>query len=141
TADFEVFTDFDRAVAALRGRTYPLVLKADGLAAGKGVHIVGSPAELETSLRAMLVERRYGDSVALWMWEEKPEGPELSVFAVSDGYSYRVLGSAQDHKRAFDDDRGPNTGGMGAYSPVPAADASLLREIDARILAPTLAGL
>src|SRR5262245_31021165 len=141
TAPFEVFTDFDRAVAALRTREYPLVLKADGLAAGKGVHIVGTPAELEASLRAMLVERRYGEAGARVLWEERLEGPELSVFAVSDGYSYRVLGSAQDHKRAFEGDRGPNTGGMGAYSPVPSADARLMREIEARILAPTLAGL
>ena len=141
TAGFEVVADFDRACAALAHCAYPLVIKADGLAAGKGVHIVHSRPEAEASLRAMLVDRRYGDAGARVLLEEALRGPELSVFAISDGYSYRLLGAAQDHKRAYDGDRGPNTGGMGAYSPVPLLDAPLLQQIHQRILGPTLAGL
>ncbi len=141
TADFEVYDDFDAARAALAHHTFPLVIKADGLAAGKGVHVVGSRAEAEASLRAMLVEGRYGQAGSRVLLEQALTGPELSVFALSDGYSYRLLGLAQDHKRAFDGDRGPNTGGMGAYSPVPFVDAALLEDIHNRILAPTLAGL
>jgi phosphoribosylamine--glycine ligase len=141
TAAFEVYADFDRAVAALAGREFPLVVKADGLAAGKGVHVVANKAEAEASLRTMLVDGSYGEAGRTVVLEEALHGPEISVFAISDGYTYRVLGVAQDHKRAYDGDRGPNTGGMGAYSPVPGLDPALLQDIESRILAPTLAGM
>lgn len=141
TADFDLYDDFDRACAALRHREYPLVLKADGLAAGKGVHIVSSAREAESVLRAMLVEGRHGAAGRVVVVEEALAGPEISLFALCSGSSYRILGVAQDHKRAFDGDLGPNTGGMGAYSPVPGVDASLLAFLERRILVPTLAGM
>ena len=141
TADFAVYDDFDRAVAGLRARALPGVIKADGLAAGKGVHVVATGAEAERVLRAMLVEGAYGEAGRRVVVEDALEGVELSVFAITDGYNHRILGCAQDYKRARDGDRGPNTGGMGAYSPVPFVDDSLLRDIERRILAPTLAGM
>ena len=140
TAAFEVHDDFERARAALAGRDLPIVIKADGLAAGKGVHIAATRDEAEASLHAMLVERRYGDAGARVVLEEMLDGPELSVFALCDGYSFRMLGCARDHKRAFDGDRGANTGGMGAYAPV-VIPAQLLATIQNRIVAPTLSGL
>jgi phosphoribosylamine--glycine ligase len=141
TADFEVSDDFDAAMRASLRRGYPQVLKADGLAAGKGVHILTSAADAEASLRAMLVENQYGEAGHRVILEKQLSGPEISVFALCDGYNYRILGVAQDHKRAYDGDRGPNTGGMGAYSPVPSVGPEVLREVAARVLAPTLAGM
>jgi phosphoribosylamine--glycine ligase len=140
TAGFEVYEDFEEARRALAKRPLPVVVKADGLAAGKGVVVAATRDEAEASLHAMLVERRYGDAGSRVLLEETLQGPELSVFALSDGYSFRFLGCARDHKRAFDGDRGPNTGGMGAYAPV-ALDPGLQEEIEARIFGPTLAGL
>ena len=141
TAAHELFDDFETARRALARWEAPLVVKADGLAAGKGVHVVATRAEAEASLHAMLVERRYGDAGQRVILEAMLRGPELSVFALCDGYNFKILGSARDHKRAYDGDAGPNTGGMGAYSPVPEIDAALEREIAGSILAPTLAGL
>ncbi len=141
TPDFEVCDDFDAAMRSALQRGFPLVLKADGLAAGKGVSILHSAAEAEAGLRAMLVERKFGAAGSRVLLETALRGPELSVFALCDGYNYRLLGVAQDHKRAYDGDRGPNTGGMGAYSPVPGVTPELLRDIEARVLAPTLSGM
>jgi len=141
TARYAVFEDFETARRALDAWEFPLVVKADGLAAGKGVHIVHDRGGAEASLHAMLDERRYGDSGRRVVIEEMLTGPELSVFALCDGYSYRILGCARDHKRAYDGDEGPNTGGMGAYSPVPEVGDDLLSAIGARVFAPTLAGM
>jgi phosphoribosylamine---glycine ligase len=141
TARYAVFEDFESARRALDAWEFPLVVKADGLAAGKGVHIVHDRAQAEASLHAMLDERRYGDSGRRVVLEAMLTGPELSLFALCDGYSYRILGCARDHKRAYDGDEGPNTGGMGAYSPVPEIDDELLSTIGGRVFAPTLAGL
>ena len=141
TAAFEIFEDFATAEAALDRWHPPFVVKADGLAAGKGVHLVETRDEARASLRAMLVERRYGDAGGRVIVEEMLHGPELSVFALADGYNLRVLGCARDHKRAHDGDLGPNTGGMGAYAPVPEVGRALERDIEARILMPTLVGL
>lgn len=141
TAAFQVHDDLDKALAALSHSTYPCVIKADGLAAGKGVHVVSGREEAERVLRAMLVHAVHGDAGRRVVIEELLEGEELSVFALSDGYTHRILGCAQDHKRAFRGDRGPNTGGMGAFSPVPHLEPPALRFVEARILAPTLAGM
>ncbi len=141
TARASIFDDFDRARAALAHQEYPLVVKADGLAAGKGVHIVRTAAEAEVSLRAMLIEGRYGDAGGCVLLEECLQGPEVSVFALSDGSTYRILGVARDHKRAFDGDAGPNTGGMGAFTPVDEVTPALLDRIANTILAPTFAAL
>jgi phosphoribosylamine--glycine ligase len=140
TAAFEVHDDFARARAALAGRAWPIVIKADGLAAGKGVCIATTYAEAEAALDAMMVQRRFGDAGRRVVLEDTLTGPELSVFALSDGYSFRMLGYARDHKRAYDGDRGPNTGGMGAYAPVEVPPA-LAATIETRIVAPTLAGM
>ena len=141
TADFEVCEDLEAGLRAVLRRGFPQVLKADGLAAGKGVHIVTSAAEAESSLRAMMVDGKYGEAGRRVVLETSLTGPEISVFALCDGYNYRLLGVAQDHKRAYDGDLGPNTGGMGAYSPVPGVGPELLGEVVARVLVPTLAGM
>jgi phosphoribosylamine--glycine ligase len=141
TAPFSIHDDFETAARETRTRALPLVIKADGLAAGKGVHIARSRSEVERALRAMLVEGAFGEAGRRVVVEDALEGMELSLFALSDGYNHRILGCAQDYKRAFDGDRGPNTGGMGAFSPVPVVDGPLLRDIESRILVPTLAGI
>jgi phosphoribosylamine--glycine ligase len=141
TAAYAVHEDWESARRDLGRWSFPLVVKADGLAAGKGVHVLASAAAAEASLRSMLVDGLYGDAGRRVVIEECLSGPEISVFALSDGYSYRILGVAQDHKRALDGDRGPNTGGMGAYAPVSWVDSEILHEIEARIIAPTLAGM
>jgi phosphoribosylamine--glycine ligase len=141
TADYLVVDSFAAAQAALARFRFPLVVKADGLAAGKGVSIVSTRAEAERVLHALLVESRCGDAGRRVVLEELLEGVELSVFAICDGASYRILDTAQDHKRALDGDRGPNTGGMGAYSPVPFVPPALRQDIEARIVVPTLAGM
>jgi phosphoribosylamine--glycine ligase len=141
TAEFAVYDDFEAARVDAARRRLPFVIKADGLAAGKGVHVVQERDAAERVLRAMMREDAHGAAGRRVVIEEALEGVEVSVFAIADGYSHRLLGCAQDHKRAYDDDRGPNTGGMGAYSPPPFLEASMLRDIEARILAPTLAGM
>ena len=115
-----------------------IVIKADGLCAGKGVLIVESKLEAKQIVESMLSGERFGEAGRLIVIEEFLEGFELSVFAVCDGKDFVILPTAQDHKRLLDDDLGPNTGGMGAYSPTPQCDLALLEKIKARIIAPTL---
>lgn len=141
TADFSVHRDYESARAAARRRTPPYVVKADGLAAGKGVYVVRDHDEAEAALRALLLDGKLGDAGRAVIVEEALRGPEVSVFAITDGYNHRILGCAQDHKRAYDHDEGPNTGGMGAYSPLPLLDDAVLRDVETRILAPTLHGM
>jgi phosphoribosylamine---glycine ligase len=119
TAGYAVVRDPHAGLAAIE--RYPAVVKADGLAAGKGVFIAGDEAQAREALHQLLVERRFGTERVLI--EEHLEGEELSLLAVCDGRSALPLASAQDYKRIFAGDRGPNTGGMGSYSPVPAVDA------------------
>ncbi len=120
---------------------YPLVVKADGLAAGKGVSIVTSAQEAETAITALLVERRLGAAGATILLEEYLEGHEVSFFALSDGETMLPLVPACDYKRAFDGDQGPNTGGMGAYSPPGFIDAALAAQIHETILRPAIAAM
>jgi phosphoribosylamine--glycine ligase len=141
TAAFSVHRDLDSARAAVRRQTMPCVVKADGLAAGKGVYIVHSHEEADRVLRATLVDGGLGDAGRRVVIEAVLSGPEVSVFAVTDGYNHRILGCAQDHKRAFDHDEGPNTGGMGAYSPLPLLDDDFVAAVESDILAPTLSGM
>lgn len=115
-----------------------IVIKADGLCAGKGVLIVDSKPEAKQIVESMLSGERFGEAGRRIVIEEFLEGFELSVFAVCDGKDFVILPTAQDHKRLLDDDLGPNTGGMGAYSPTPQCDLVLLEKIKARIIAPTL---
>jgi phosphoribosylamine---glycine ligase len=127
TAAHSVLRDRDQAVDRLAGGSYPVVLKADGLAAGKGVIICASDAEALEAIDVFYVERRFGETEVVL--EEFLEGEELSLLALCDGENVLPLAPAQDYKRIFDGDRGPNTGGMGSYSPVPGFDAARVAEI------------
>jgi phosphoribosylamine--glycine ligase len=129
------------AVLATGQFGYPVVLKADGLAAGKGVVIAGDPVEASRTVRAMMVDRKFGDAGSRIVIEEFMQGREVSVFALTDGRSAVLLPTAQDHKRAFDGDLGPNTGGMGAFAPSPLADDELLDRIRETIIQPTIDGM
>ena len=111
----------------------PYVLKADGLAAGKGVIITEDLQEAKTLLNQMILGRMFGQSSSKVVVEESLKGIEISVFAVSDGDDYKILGSAKDYKRIFDNDLGPNTGGMGAISPVPFADFAFMKKVEDEI--------
>jgi phosphoribosylamine--glycine ligase len=138
TARFGVFDDPAAArafVGELGGRA---VVKADGLAAGKGAVVCRDPAAAARAIGDMLERRVFGDAGARVVVEELLEGEEVSVFALTDGHAVCPLASAQDHKAVFDGDRGPNTGGMGAYSPAPALDPALARQVVETVLAPTI---
>jgi phosphoribosylamine--glycine ligase len=142
TADFVVCTDAVAALGAVSGGRFgfPVVVKADGLAAGKGVTIAASREEAEDAVRAAMVEKTFGSAGARLVIEECLSGPEVSMFYLLDGFRAAYLGSAQDHKRIFDDDRGPNTGGMGAFAPSPLVDDALERDVRRRIVQPVLEG-
>ena len=120
---------------------YPIVLKADGLAAGKGVVIAEDRETAEATVRSMMVDRRFGDAGDRVVLEEFLVGQEASYFVLADGRQFVTLGSAQDHKRIFDDDKGPNTGGMGAFSPSPLVTADIDRRVCDEIVRPVLAGM
>jgi phosphoribosylamine--glycine ligase len=134
TAAHAVVTDVDAGMAAITG--YPTVIKADGLAAGKGVIIASDEAQAGAALEDLLVAHRFGTERVVV--EEFLDGEELSLLALCDGETAVPLASAQDYKRIFDGDRGPNTGGMGSYSPVPAVDEARAREICATVHQPVL---
>jgi phosphoribosylamine--glycine ligase len=138
TAEHAAFTDLAPALAHARARDGRVVVKADGLAAGKGVVVCGGPEEAEAALRSILVERVHGAAGAKVVIEELLEGPEASCIAFTDGERVRLLPSAQDHKRIFDGDRGPNTGGMGAFSPSPEVSEGLLVELERAVFLPAL---
>lgn len=141
TGRAEIFPDLARALAFAKKHPKPLVVKADGLAAGKGVLICADDAEAERALRDIMEARVFGDAGREALVEECLSGPEVSVHAITDGKTYRLLASAQDHKRALDGDRGPNTGGMGTYSPAPIFTPELETRVRAEIFDRTLAGL
>lgn len=141
TASGRCFDRYDHARQYLATRDTPQVVKAAGLAAGKGVVVCDDPADAILEAEAMMVEGRFGDAGRRIVVEEKLEGEELSVHAIVDGHSVYVLESSQDHKRVGDGDTGPNTGGMGAYSPAPIATDEVLREIESEILVPVLDAL
>jgi phosphoribosylamine---glycine ligase len=141
TAGFEVFADPGGAIAHVRAGEGPLVVKASGLAAGKGAIVCADREEAERALRELMVERRFGDAADEVVVEEFMEGEELSVFYLTDGREAVALLPSRDHKRRFEGDRGPNTGGMGAYSPVGIADPALLERVRREIVEPVLAGM
>jgi phosphoribosylamine--glycine ligase len=143
TARFEVVESMAAASDALRsGRfTFPVVLKADGLAAGKGVVIAPDLQQAEDAAREALNERRFGDAGLRLVIEECLSGPEVSFFVIADGSRAVSIGAAQDHKRIFDGDRGPNTGGMGAFAPSPLVDAALHDRVMTEIVNPVIRGM
>ena len=141
TASFAVFSDAASAKKYLGGQKPPYVVKADGLAAGKGVVICGSREEGEAAIDDILVRRIFGQAGKRVVIEEFLQGEEASFMALTDGEYILPLASSQDHKRVYDGDRGPNTGGMGAYSPAPVVNSELHRRILDEILSPLLRGL
>lgn len=143
TAKFELFDDYEAARRHL-AKHYadrPVVVKADGLAAGKGVTVARDGAEAEKALRAMMVEKIFGEAGAQVLIEECLQGEELSVLAITDGRELVMLPSAQDHKAIGEGDKGPNTGGMGAYAPAPLLTAELAGEVERAVFRPFLKGL
>jgi len=143
TAKARTFTEseLDSGLSYLEGCVFPIVLKADGLAAGKGVIISNTLEEAATELRDMLANHRFGEASARVLIEEFLSGIELSVFVLTDGDDYVLLPEAKDYKRIGENDEGPNTGGMGAVSPVPFADQPFLDKVKKHIIEPTLQGL
>jgi len=138
TAQFRVFTDAGEALHYCRALGAPLVVKTDGLAAGKGAIVCRTLEEAEDAIGRCLTERAFGASGERIVVEEFMEGEEASFFALSDGRDALPLAAAQDHKTVFDGDRGPNTGGMGAYSPAPVLDARMHDRVLEEIVRPTL---
>jgi phosphoribosylamine--glycine ligase len=143
TARFQVCDELNDALTAIRSGTLglPVVVKADGLAAGKGVVIATNREEAEAAVSAAMKDHRFGQAGARIVLEECLTGPEVSFFAICDGHRAMPLGTAQDHKRIFDDDRGPNTGGMGAFAPSPLVDDRLAARIMQEIIEPVVTGM
>ena len=141
TARHRTFSAYDEALAYVRQAPYPLVVKASGLAAGKGVTVCCEPQQAEEALHRAMVAREFGASGAQVVVEECLSGPEASVLAFTDGRTVAPMVVAQDHKALFDGNRGPNTGGMGSYAPAPIVGPELLAEIKASILQPVVDAL
>ncbi|MGH8173811.1 MAG: phosphoribosylamine--glycine ligase, partial [Rhodanobacteraceae bacterium] len=138
TAAYEVFSDLDEALAYVRRRGAPIVIKADGLAAGKGVIVALTLADAEQALRDMLGAQSFGDASSRVVIEDFLEGEEASYIVMSDGRNVLPLATSQDHKRRDEGDLGPNTGGMGAYSPAPVVTPAVEQRILAEVIRPTL---
>ena len=143
TARFRVFDSVEAALACVRSSEFgfPVVLKADGLAGGKGVVIANDEAQAVAAVRAAMSEGRFGDAGSRLVVEECLTGPEVSFFVISDGTRTLPIGTAQDHKRIFDDDQGPNTGGMGAFAPSPLVDRALHERVMREIVEPVVSGM
>jgi phosphoribosylamine--glycine ligase len=143
TAAYKSFTkdNVEEGFEFLETLNPPFVLKADGLAAGKGVLIINDLEEAKTELKNMLVDAKFGDASAKVVIEEFLDGIELSCFVLTDGKNYKILPNAKDYKRIGEGDTGLNTGGMGAISPVPFADEELMQKIEDRVVRPTVEGL
>lgn len=138
TAGYTVAHSEAEARAAVAKFGIPVVFKADGLAAGKGVSVCMNEADVEAAIRDMFTENKFGSSAASVLIEEFMDGEEASILAFVDGEHVLPLSSAQDHKRRFDGDEGPNTGGMGAYSPAPAVTDDMMAVVEAQILYPVV---
>jgi phosphoribosylamine--glycine ligase len=143
TAKYATFTieNLEEGLTFLKNMKSPYVLKADGLAAGKGVLIIHDLDEAQAELKSMLQHEKFGEASKKVVIEQFLEGIELSVFIVTDGQSFKLLPEAKDYKRIGEGDTGPNTGGMGAISPVPFADAAFMDKVHNRIIVPTVKGL
>jgi len=141
TAAAEIFTDFQKALAYIEQAPIPIVIKADGLAAGKGVIVARTREVAREAVRRMMHDRAFGEAGHQIVIEEFMEGQEVSVLCLTDGKNLCVLPPAQDHKTIFDNDEGPNTGGMGAYAPAPFMTAALMSRVEREILRPTIAAM
>jgi phosphoribosylamine--glycine ligase len=141
TARFAAFNDFRSALRHLMGVDYAIVIKASGLAAGKGVILPECADDAEAALRSIMLDREFGAAGDEVVIEERLSGEEVSLLAFTDGFTVRVMPPAQDHKRLLDGDRGPNTGGMGAYAPAPICPPALAEECTRTILQPAVDGL
>lgn len=141
TAESKIFCDAQAAKDYILSLPTPPVIKADGLATGKGVVVPASREEAVQAIDELMVEKIYGSAGDVIVVEERLVGPEASVFALTDGENIRLFPAAQDHKRAYDGDEGPNTGGMGAFAPTSLVSAAMMAEIEETIIRPTLRGL
>jgi phosphoribosylamine--glycine ligase len=141
TARARTFSDSDEALAYCQELRFPIVIKADGLALGKGVIIAPDDAAARSTIEAMMIQRRFGEAGRRVVIEEFLYGSECSLHALVDGTNYLLLATARDHKRAFDGDRGPNTGGMGAFSPANNWNRDMEAQFDGQIMQPLLRGL
>ena len=141
TAIYKVFNDATLALDFLKVAQFPLVIKADGIAAGKGVYVCADLPQGKIAVEEIMVQKIFGAAGNRIVIEECLEGPEVSVLAICDGKHFLVLPTSQDHKRIFDDDLGPNTGGMGTFSPCLSVTGELLDQIIARIIEPTIRGM
>ena len=141
TAEFEIFDDAKQATEYVKSISHPLVIKADGLAAGKGVLVCDSTEEALAAIETILVKKIFGDAGNKIIIEERIDGIEASYIALCDGNIAVPMASSQDHKRIYDNDRGPNTGGMGAYSPTPIIDDSMAEKIQNQIINKTIAAM
>lgn len=137
TAKYETFTDYEAASAYLKEQSAPIVIKADGLAAGKGVTVAATLEEAEEALRSIMVDKVFGDAGNQVVIEEFLEGQEMSILAFVDGETVKPMVPAQDHKPVFDGDKGPNTGGMGTYTPLPHIDPAIVEDAIVNIINPT----
>ncbi len=141
TARYECFSDYDKALEFVKAGDFPVVLKADGLALGKGVLICQNEAEAEAGLKQLMLDKAFGDSGNTVVVEEFLTGREVTVLAFTDGKTVKCMPSSQDHKRAYDGDKGLNTGGMGAFAPSPYFTEDKLNEAEEKIFKPTIEGL
>jgi phosphoribosylamine--glycine ligase len=141
TAVYKVFDESSKALAFLEKAQFPLVIKADGIAAGKGVYVCADLKAAQTAIDDIMVKKIFGTAGNRIVIEECLQGPEASVLAVCDGKHFLILPTAQDHKRIFDDDLGPNTGGMGTFSPSPLVTVEVLDQIITRIIEPAVRGM
>lgn len=141
TAQYETFTDMEQALAYIRRQGAPIVVKADGLALGKGVVVAATVEEAEEAVRSMMQDHKFGKSGSTVVIEECMVGPEVTVLAFCDGKHLVPMLSSQDHKRAYDGNQGPNTGGMGAISPSPNYTPEVARRCMEEIFLPTVAAL
>jgi len=141
TADFKIFNDVEEAKGYVSNKNAPLVVKADGLAAGKGVIVCKNNKEAFGAIDKIMVEKKFGDAGNKIVIEDFLKGEETSILAISDGKNFVMLLPSQDHKRIFDNDKGPNTGGMGAYAPTPVINDELNEKIKKEIIEPTINGM
>ena len=141
TAAYATFSDFEQAKAYIEEQGAPIVVKADGLALGKGVVVAETVDQAVDAAREMLLDNKFGDSGARVVIEEFLDGEEFSLFAFVNGDTFYIMPTAQDHKRAYDGDKGPNTGGMGAYAPVPHLSDALINQSIETIVKPVLEGM